>query len=67
MKLEHILIPCTKIKSKWLNDLNIRQNAIKLLEEKIGKTFSGINCTNVFLGQTPKAIDIKEKINQWGT
>ena len=37
----------------------------KLLEENIGKKFSDINCTNVFLGQSPKAIEIKAKINNW--
>ena len=46
-------------------DLNIRHDAIKLLEENIGKKFSDINCTNVFLGQSPKAIEIKAKINKW--
>ena len=65
MKLEHTLIPCTKINSKWLKDLNIRHNTLKLLEESIGKTFSGINRTNVFLGQSPKAIEIKTKTNKW--
>ena len=43
----------------------IRHDTVKLLEEKIGKTFSDINRTNVFLGQSPKAIEIKAKINKW--
>ena len=43
-----------------------RQDTIKLLGENIGKTFSDVNCRNVFLGQSPKAIEIKIKINLWG-
>ena len=61
MKLEHTLTPCTKINSKWLTALKIRQDIIKLLEENVGKTSSGINRTNVFLGWSPKAIEIKTK------
>ena len=64
MKLEHTLTPCTKINSKWLKDLNIRQDTIKLLEENIGNTFSDINHTNVSLGQSLNTIETK--INQWG-
>ena len=52
------------INSKMAERLNIRQATIKLLEENIGKTFSDINLTNVFSGQSPKATEIKAKINQ---
>ena len=57
--------PCIKINSKWLKDLNIRQDTIKLLEENIGKTLSDINIMNIFSGQSPKAIETRAKINPW--
>ena len=65
MKREHTLTPCTKIHSKWLKYLNISQDTIELLEENIGKTFSDINLMNIFSGQSPKATEIRAKINPW--
>ena len=62
MKLEHTLTPYN---SKWLNNLNIGHDTTKLLEENIGKTFSDIDHTNVFLDQCPKAKEMKVKINRW--
>ena len=61
MKLKHTLIPYTKINSKWFKDLTRRHYTIKLLEESKGKTFSDINCSSIFLDQSPKEKEIKAK------
>ena len=63
-KLEYTLTTHTKINSKFLKDLNIRHDTIKLLGQNISKAFSDINCTDVFLGQSPKSIEIKAKIDK---
>ena len=54
-----------KINSKWIKDLNIRPNNIKLLEENIGRTPSDINWSNIFLDPPPRIMKIKTKINEW--
>ena len=59
MKLENTLTPCTKINTKWLKGLIIRQDTINPLEEYTGKTFSDINLTNVFSGHSAKGAEIK--------
>uniref|UniRef100_A0A8D0MG93 Uncharacterized protein n=2 Tax=Sus scrofa TaxID=9823 RepID=A0A8D0MG93_PIG len=64
MKLEHSLTPYTKINSKWINNLDIRPDTIKLLEENTGQTFSDINDSNIFL-EPPLSIDNKKKMNKW--
>ena len=63
MKLEYALTLHQNI-SQWFKDLNIRHDAIKLLEESMGKMFSDINWTFVFLGQSPKVIEIKPNMNK---
>jgi len=65
MKLEHFLTPYTKINSKWIEDLNIRPETIKLLEENIGKTLSDINHSNIIYDPAPRVMEIKAKINKW--
>ena len=64
-KLEHFLTPYTKINSKWINDLNVRLETIKLLEKNIGKTLSDINHSKILYGPPPRVMEIKAKINDW--
>ena len=65
MKLEHFLTPYTKINSKWIKDLNVRPETIKLLGENIGKILSGINHSRIFYDPPPRILGIKAKINKW--
>ena len=64
IKLEHSLTSFIKINSKWIKDLNIRSDTIKLLEES-GWTLSDINYSNIFSDSPPRVKNIKTKINKW--
>ena len=65
MKLQHFLILYTKINSKWIKDLNLRLETIKLLEEDIRKTHSDINHSKILYDPHPRIMEIKAKINKW--
>ena len=61
MKLEHFLTPYTNIKSKWIKDLNVRPEPIKLLEENIGRTLNDINRSKILYDSHPRIMEIKTK------
>ena len=64
MKLQHFLTPYTKINSKWIKDLNIRPETIKLLEENIRTPFD-INHSKIVFHPPPRVMEIETKINKW--
>ena len=65
MNLEHFLTQYTKINSKWVKDLNVRPETVKLLQENIGKTLSDINHSRIFYDPPQRISEIKAKINKW--
>ena len=64
MKLEHFLTSYTKVNPKWIKDLNVRPETINLLEENIGRTFSDIHHSKIFVDPSLRIIKIKPKINK---
>ena len=65
MKLEHSLTPYTAINSKWIRDVNVRPDTIKLLEEHIGRTVYNINHSKILFDPSLREMEIKTKINKW--
>ena len=65
MKLDHCLTPYTKVNLKWVKDLNVSNETIKLLEETQEKNLLNINMGNFFLNASPRARETKAKMNKW--
>ena len=65
IKLEYFLTLYTKISSKWIKDLNLRPETIKLLEENIGRTLDDINQNKIVYDPPPRVMEIKTKANKW--
>ena len=62
---DHQLTPYAKINSRWIKDLNMSRETIKVLEENTGRKISDIPCSNIFTDTSSKARDIKERVNKW--
>ena len=60
MKLEHFLAPYTKTNTKWIKDLNVRPETIKLLEEKIGKTLSDVKHSRILYDPPPRILEMQK-------
>ena len=65
MKLKHFLTPYTKKNSKWIKDLNVRPESMKLLEEYIGRTLDDINQSKILYDPPSRVTEIKTKVNKW--
>ena len=65
MKIEQFLTPYTKINSKWIKDLKVRPDTIKLLEKNIGRTLYDINHSKIPFDPPSREMEIKTKINKW--
>ena len=64
MKLKHFLTPDTKINSKWVKDLYVRPETVKLSEENIGRTLDDINQSKILYDPPPRVMEIKPKVNK---
>jgi hypothetical protein len=65
MRVDPFLSPCTKIKSKWIKDLYIKRETLKLIEEKVGKSLEHMGTGERFLNRTPMVCTVRSSIDKW--
>ena len=65
MRIHPFLSPCTKLKSKWIKELHIKPDTLKLIEEKVGKSFKDMGTRQKFLNRTAMASALRSRINKW--
>jgi hypothetical protein len=65
MQIDPFLSPCTKHKSKWIKELHIKPDTLKLIEEKLGKSLEDMGRGERFVNRTPMACAVRSIINKW--
>ena len=65
MRIDLFLSPCTKVKSKWIKELHIKPEKVKLIEEKMGKSLEDIGTGEKFLNRTAMACAVRLRIDKW--
>jgi hypothetical protein len=65
MQIDPFLSPCTKLKSKWIKELHIKPDTLKLIEEKVGKSLEDMGTGQKFLNRTAMASALRSRINKW--
>jgi hypothetical protein len=65
MQIDPFLSPCTKLKSKWINELQLKPETLKLIKEKVGKSLKVMGTEVKFLNRTPMPCAIRSRINKW--
>ena len=64
MRIDPFLSPCTKVKSKWIKELHIKPETLKLIEEKVGKSLEDMGTGKKFLNKTPMTYTLRSKIDK---
>jgi hypothetical protein len=65
MRIDPFLSPCTKVKSKWIKELHMKPETVKLIEEKVGKSLEDMGTGEKFLNRTAMACAVRLRINKW--